>query len=210
MTCIARLTNWDKTSFRIDACFTVSHIVLCKNKALANETLCKECIERPTESKYHTRMIHGLLTEPIPDNSSLYGGPVYWQKMKKFEEAGKKLSQEALEWIAKAQAAQEKAEMIQGAWKVQRPSTRDILDMKKKKIVPKEKPALPKYFKPVEVKYVESDTLPVKMETDTMKVSQYTLGDDAVWIAENGMVFRDTGDIGEFMGMYLNDEFIEA
>ena len=210
MTCIARLTNWDKTSFRIDACFTVSHIVLCKHKALANENLCKNCMVRPTESKYHTRMIHGLLTEPIPDTSSLYGGPVYWQKMKKFEEAGKKLSEEALEWIAKAQAAQEKAEMIQGAWKVQRPSTRDILDMKKKKIVPKEKPALPKYFKPVEVKYVESDTPPVKMETDSMKVSQYTLGDDAVWIAENGMVFRDTGDIGEFMGMYLNDEFIEA
>ena len=211
MPCLARLTNWDKTSFRIDTCFSVSHLILCKNKALDNG-LCKTCIERPTESKYQTRMIHGLLTEPIPLQSSLYGSPMYWHKMKKFEESGKKLSQEAEEWIAKAQAAQEKAELMEGAWKVQRPSAKDIY-MKKKVKQEKEKAQkeMPTYFKPVVVKYRESEKSPEKLETDSMKVSHYTLGDDLVWIAENGMVFQDVkGELGEFIGTYLNDEFTEA
>jgi hypothetical protein len=132
--------------------------------------------------------------------------------MKKFEESGKKLSQEAEEWIAKAQAAQEKAELVEGAWKVQRPSAKDIY-MKKKVKQDKEnaQKEMPTYFKPVVMKYRESEKPPEKLETDSMKVVQYTLGDDLVWIAENGMVFQDVkGELGEFIGMYLNDEFTEA
>jgi len=203
MACLARLTSWEKTSFRIDSCFTVSHVVLCKNMAVG--TLCKECMARPTESKYHSRMIHGLLTEPIPMNSSIYGGPVYWAKMKKFEDAGKILSADAKMWIEKAEEAQSAAEE-RGGIKVQRLSAKMIERMARAKAVAKdakEVKEVPKVslFKPVEVRFSESEKTPVRMETDTMGIKLEVVDGVSMWIAENGMMFENVkGEIGELIG----------
>lgn len=210
MPCLARLTNWDKTSFRIDSCFTVSHVVLCKNK-VTEGPLCAECMKRPTESKYHTRMIHGLITEPIPMNSSIYGGHVYWAKMKKFEEAGKVLTAEAKEWIALASAAQEAAEAL-GGCKVQRISDRAIEMVKAKAAAVKAKAAAAKaatnvvqkevrsIFTPVEVRFSETEKAPVKMDTDSMAIKLEVIDGKSMWVAENGMRFEDVkGEIGELI-----------
>lgn len=208
MPCLARLTNWDKTSFRIDSCFTVSHVVLCKNK-VSEGVLCAECLKRPTESKYHTRMIHGLLTDPIPMNSSIYGGPVYWTKMKKFEDAGKVLSEEAKAWIALASAAQGAAEAI-GGCKVQRISDKAIEMVKAKAAAVKakaaavkaaaEKPVQKFIFTPVEVRFTESEKVPIKMDTDSMAIKLEVIDGVSVWVAENGMRFEDVkGEIGELI-----------
>lgn len=223
--CLARLTNWDKTSFRIDSCFTVSHIVLCKRKVSVScgssvtgvsgvpSVLCDECLKRPTEGKYHSRIIHGLLTEPIPITSSIYGGPIYWAKMKKFKDAGKTLSDEAKAWIAKAAAAQDAAEAI-GGWKVQRLSDKSIEMVKAAKAqaaAVKAKAAaakaglaqkeLPKsIFTPVEVRFRETEKPPVRLETDSMMIRQEVIDGVSVWVAENGMRFEDVkGEVGELV-----------
>ena len=244
--CLARLTNWDKTSFRIDSCFTVSHIVLCKRKVSVSgvsgvsgvssvssvsgvpgvpgvsgvpPVLCDECLKRPTEGKYHSRIIHGLLTEPIPITSSIYGGPIYWAKMKKFKDAGKLLSDEAKAWIAKAAAAQDAAEAI-GGWKVQRLSDKSIEMVKARAAAVKSQAAavkakaaaakaglaqkeLPKsIFTPVEVRFRETEKLPVRLETDSMMIRQEVIDGVSVWVAENGMRFEDVkGEIGELVSL---------
>ena len=210
MPCLARLTNWDKTSFRIDSCFTVSYVVLCKNKVSVTSEgpLCAECLTRPTESKYQTRMIHGLLTDPIPLTSSIYGGHVYWAKMKKFEDAGKILSAEAKAWIATASLAQEAAEAL-GGCKVQRISDKAIEMAKAKAAVVKAKAAAAKgavqkevrsIFTPVDVRFSESEKAPVKLETDSMAIKLEVIDGVSVWVAENGMRFENVkGEVGELI-----------
>ena len=211
MPCLGRLTNWDKTSFRIDSCFTVSYVVLCKNKVSVTSEgpLCAECLTRPTESKYQTRMIHGLVTDPIPLTSSIYGGPNYWTKMKKFEDAGKVLSAEAKAWIATAAAAQESAEAI-GGCKVQRISDRAIEMVKAKAAAVKAKAAAVKanatkttqksIFTPVQARFSESDKAPTKLDTDSMAIKLEVIDGISMWVAENGMRFEDVkGEVGELI-----------
>jgi len=156
-------------------------------------------------------MIHGLITDPIPLTSSIYGGHAYWAKMKKFEEAGKVLSAEAKAWIAKAAAAQESAEAL-GGCKVQRISDRAIEMVKAKAAAVKAKAAAAKdaaktvqkersIFTPVEVRFSESDKAPTKMDTDSMAIKLEVINGVSVWVAENGMRFEDVkGEVGELIG----------
>lgn len=218
MTCLGRLTNWDKTSFRIDSCFTVSQVYQCGRKA--DGDLCQKCLERPRDGKYQTRILHGLVTEPIPLVSNVYGSPVYWQKLKKLEEAGKVLSLEAKEWIQAAEAAQAETEK-EGAWKVQRPSAKEVEKMRKAKTSKAkaktaEKPkvtqmqSIKEIFKPVEVRFKEIDKPPVKMETDSIDLCKMVIGEMTVFIVDE-LVF-DTGakgEVGEHIGYYRGEEFFE-
>jgi hypothetical protein len=154
-------------------------------------------------------MIHGLLTDPIPLTSSIYGGPNYWTKMKKFEDAGKVLSAEAKAWIATATAAQEAAEAL-GGCKVQRISDRAIEMAKAKAAAVKAKAAAVKssaqkdvrsIFTPVEARFSESDKAPAKMDTDSMAIKLEVIDGVSMWVAENGMRFEDIkGEIGELIG----------
>jgi hypothetical protein len=157
-------------------------------------------------------MIHGLLTDPIPLTSSIYGGHVYWAKMKKFEDAGKVLSAEAKAWIATASAAQEAAEAI-GGCKVQRISDRAIEMVKAKAAAVKAKAAAVKakaaagavqkersIFTPVEVRFSESEKAPLKLETDSMAIKLEVIDGISMWVAENGMRFEDVkGEVGELL-----------
>ena len=129
--CLARLTNWDKTAERLAPCMTACRIVLCKNTREGDSPLCAHCKSRPVDGKYQTRMIHGLLTEPIPDISRLYGGPWYWMQVDKHGEPTNK------EWLAAAMASQAAAEeAVAGtgwtAWKVQRLGVKEV-EMRKRK-----------------------------------------------------------------------------
>lgn len=239
--CLARLTSWSKTSVRLAPCMTACRIVLCKNAREGDSPLCAHCKSRPVDGKYQTRMIHGLLTEPIPDISRLYGGPWYWMQVDKHGEPTNK------EWLAAAMASQEAAEQavdaagVKGwtAWKVQRMGVKEI-EMRKRKAegakakafaakavgaapvaaasVTAAKPpqvkkagTLLNIFYKVEKKYEEAVADPVMMETDTYRIRKQKVGDIEVWISENGMVFdcEDGGKIGEWIGRYVNEEFVE-
>jgi len=214
--CLGRLTNWDKTSFRIDSCFTVSQVYQCARKA--DGDLCEKCLERPRDGKYQTRILHGLVTEPIPLVSNVYGSPVYWQKMKKFEEAGKVLSLDAKAWIEAAAAAQAETEK---EWKVQRPSAKEVeKEMRKAKaskakaasatVKPKTTQNLKEIFKPVEVRFKEIDKPPVKMETDSIDVCKMVIGEMSVFIVDELVFDTDAkGEMGEHIGYYRGEEFFE-
>jgi len=220
--CLGRLTNWDKTSFRIDSCFTVSQVYQCGRKA--DGELCEKCLERPRDGKYQTRILHGLVTEPIPLVSNVYGSPVYWQKMKKLEDAGKVLSAEARAWIEAAEAAQAETEKEEG-WKVQRPSAKEV-EKEMKKVAaskakakakasataanPKATQSLKEIFKPVEVRFKEVDKPPVKLETDSIDVCKMVIGEMSVFIVDE-LVFDidNKGEIGDHIGYYREEEFFE-
>jgi hypothetical protein len=215
--CLGRLTNWDKTSFRIDSCFTVSQVYQCGRKA--DGDLCEKCLERPRDGKYQTRILHGLVTEPIPLVSNVYGSPVYWQKMKKFEEAGKVLSLDARAWIEAAEAAQ--AETETKGWKVQRPSAKEVeKEMKKVKaskaktaaaaVKPKASQNIKEIFKPVKVRFKEIDKPPIKMETDSIDVCKMVIGELSVFIVDELVFDTDAkGEMGELIGYYRGEEFLE-
>ena len=228
MPCMARRTHWVNTRFRIDNGFTVSHVVLCQGEASGD--LCQRCANRRRDNtRDQSAMLHGLLTEPIPENSFIYGGPVFWAKMKKFEDAGKVLSAEARAWLTMASAAQDAAEAI-GGCKVQRLDVNDTQTMTKGQLRAKAarakvtatatatataKPAgtsavkakasdntvsLKNVFAPVEVRFTESETPPVTMETDSMNIRLEVVNGKSVWVAENGMMFEDIkGEPGELL-----------
>lgn len=235
--CLARLTSWSKTAERLAKCMTASRIVLCKNTPERDSPICEYCKGRPVDGKYQTRMIHGLLTEPIPDVSRLYGGPWYWMQVDKH---GEPTNKEWLEAAMASQAAAEEVVVAAGAkpWKVQRPSVKEM-EMRKRKAegakakafaakasgagaeakaaVASPAPAkkagtLLNIFYKVEKKYEEAAPDPVMMETDSYRIRKQKVGDIEVWISENGMVFdceEGTGKIGEWIGRYANDEFVE-
>ena len=261
--CLARLTNWDKTAERLAPCMTACRIVLCKNTREGDSPLCAHCKSRPVDGKYQTRMIHGLLTEPIPDISRLYGGPWYWMQVDKHGEPTNK------EWLAAAMASQAAAEQavadavdvagVKGltAWKVQRMGVKEI-EMRKRKAegakakafaakgsvasaeakaaasteakaaapaavgakaappAPAKKAGKPgtllNIFYKVDKKYEEAAADPVMLETDSYRILKQKIGDIEVWISENGMVFDcedGSGKIGEWIGRYVNEEFVE-
>jgi hypothetical protein len=166
-------------------------------------------------------MLHGLITEPIPAVSALYGSPMFWQKMKKLEESGR-MTKEAKEWIQAAEALASQAEA--GAWKVQRPSDKEVeREMRKAavskakakaKSIPKPSQAqgqnLKEIFKPVEVRFKEVDKPVVKMETDSIDLCKMVIGDITVLIVDDLVFDVDAkGEPGDHIGYYRDGEFIE-
>lgn len=211
--CLARLTDVDRTSAIIGCSSKItSQVMLCKN--IAEEgNLCEECMSRPSSS------VHGLITEPIPDTSRIYGGKLYWTRVSQY-------GNPSLHWIVQAEAAQKKVESIQGAWKVQRPSPDEIEEMAKiLKPKPKAKakvavaPAAPaaqavdkksqktllSSFTPIKVLYEESEKAPEQLPTDSYTIQKSVLEGVSVWITEAGHVFEcdSIGEPGKFLGIIV-------
>jgi hypothetical protein len=93
--------------------------------------LCEGCKRRTSAGKTQSSMIHGLLTEEIPEYSHIFGSRWYWEKVRKSGEP-------PADWIAAALEAQAAAEAwCAGAgvvgWRVQRPSDSDVQEMIHKK-----------------------------------------------------------------------------
>jgi hypothetical protein len=93
--------------------------------------LCEGCKRRTSAGKTQSSMIHGLLTEEIPEYSHIFGSRWYWEKVRKSGEP-------PADWIAAALEAQAAAEAwCAGAgvvgWRVQRPSDSDVEEMVRKK-----------------------------------------------------------------------------
>ena len=204
---------------------TAARVVLCKNNAVDDSSLCAVCSARPLDGKFQDRILHGLLTDPIPEISRIYGGPWYWDQITKhFPD-----SEPEHEWLSAALESQRLAEEFcgPGAWKVQRPNAR-VLQMRarakasKLKASSKEKLPLSKEkekvvgtvlanFSPIKVLYEESAAEPVKMSTDSMKIRKETFGEIVVWITENGLVFDcdTTGEPAELIARYVDGDLVE-
>ena len=220
--CLARLTNWDKTSCRLAPCMTASRVMVCKNVPLGSSPLCQKCMERPLDGKYQSRMMHGLLTEPIPEGSKLYGGPWYWLQVDKHGDP--KDSQ----WVASAIESQRLAEEWcgSGAWKVQRMSAKDVqmaaeAKKAKRRVNANAKANAKAKVNPSPTKeklhaistklvFKESIDPPVMMQTDSYTLRKEVYGDMEVFISQNGMVFEsDDGEPGELIAKYIDGEFVD-
>jgi hypothetical protein len=226
--CLARLTKWNKTTGRLAPCMTAARVVLCKNSPKDPESsLCDECLARPLDGKYQDRILHGLLTEPIPEISRIYGGPWYWDQVEKHFPDGEP---DDKQWLAAALESQRLAEEFcgPGAWKVQRPNAR-VIQMRKsmasaKRANAKVKVTVPApakekitgtvlaSFSPIKIIYQEDAAEPVKLATDTMKIRKETYGQMEVWITESGLVFDcdTTGEPAELIARYADGEFSEV
>ena len=215
--CLARLTNWEKSYGQLGPAARASMVRVCKKTPLAGELLCEECKRRPEGGKYQSRMLHGLLTDPPPPDSCIYGGSLYWLRMQKL---GDRADPDP-DWLEAASAAQAAAEAWcteagYKPWKVQRPSTYELEEMKRTKKSAATAAAAPptgtvkgtllKAFAPIKVLYEESDKTPVKLPVDSMKITKVELDAGPVWQTENGLVFDcdTTGEPGELLGRMVD------
>jgi hypothetical protein len=129
--CLARLTQWEKTKGNHGESSTTScHVKLCKTVPVSGN-LCEGCKRRTSAGKTQSSMIHGLLTEEIPEYSHIFGSRWYWEKLRKS-------GSPPADWIAAALEAQAAAEAwCAGAgvvgWRVQRPSDSAVEEMVRKK-----------------------------------------------------------------------------
>ena len=228
--CLARLTSWDKTNCAIGTSNKRASIVkVCKNVPEKGQSLCQECAERPTESKYQTRMIHGVLTDAPCEGSHIYGSSWYWQQVAMYGET------DDTDWIAGALKAQKEAEEFCGstdpeAWKVQRPDQKELVEMQKRKkkenkevaaarvAAVKEKDSekgkgkdkdkdkakkgtLLESFPLIRVMYQESEKTPEKLATDSCPIWKDVKEGVDVWVSESGYIFAcdSTGGVGELI-----------
>jgi hypothetical protein len=89
-------------------------------KAQTDGLLCQDCSLRTPNHIRHQRRIHGLLTEPIPHDSHIYGSPWYIQQVERYGEPPD-------EWVESAKAQQEVAEQwVEDAWKIREPLTKAL------------------------------------------------------------------------------------
>ena len=102
--CLARITNWEKTNFLIAPRTRVSCVSICRNTPEEGLDLCKRGLSRNIGGKNQTPMIHGLLYEPIPDYSRVYGSPWYYEKVREHGEPDPSILKDA---IAAMKAAEE-------------------------------------------------------------------------------------------------------
>jgi len=179
-------------------------------------------MERPLDGKYQSRMMHGLLTEPIPEGSKLYGGPWYWLQVDKHGDPKEK------EWLSSAIESQKVAEEWcgAGAWKVQRMSAKDVQMASEEKARRRAKAKadanakakananakkhLQTHTIATRLVYKESIDAPVMMQTDSYTLRKEVYGDMEVFISQNGMVFEsDDGEPGELIARYVKGEFVD-
>ena len=217
--CLARLTHWDSTWSQIGPGTRASYVKICTNKPVEGMLLCKHCLQRPLDGKTQSSLLHGLLTEPIPYASALYGGPRYWERVGAYD-----LKPDPV-WLAKAKAAQKEAEEwcrpYGVPWKVQRFSKEEIEEMKKASTKPKgtkakssptEKPTgtLLQTFVPIKVMYEESSKPIEKVQTDSMPMWKEETDTGPVWITETGLVFdcASNGEPGQLIAKYVKGEIV--
>ena len=197
--CLARLTSWEKTKGVIGISNrTASHVHVCKGIPVSGP-LCEWCKKRPVDGKYQSKMLHGLLTDPIPDVSHIYGGRWYWAQVE-----GKKGGDPAEAWVVAAQEAQAAAEEWcgAGAWTVQRPEALALKEMVRKKnedvtkrraqtaaAAASPKGTLLTSFPVIESYYQEVPDAPLAGRGFDATMWKETRDGVEVWVWENGMVF---------------------
>ena len=175
--------------------------------------LCLACSNRSRTHPKNVLRLHGLLTEPIPDTSHIYGGSWYWRQVEAHGEP-------ALEWIAEASARQAEAEAwVEGAFKVKPSESTEDRDMgsasasasssqkkkTKQRANAKAKPTpeilpLTKLFPPkVTPVYKEVSKSVTTMATDYLSIVKGIHNGVPVWVLPNGKMM-DMDEQGEPRG----------
>jgi len=178
MFCKARLT---KAASRIRIGTSKRYALkayVCSNPS--EDDLCCECKKRSRTAQKQASRLHGLLTEPIPADSHIYGGTWYMEQVKRFGDPP------AL-WISSAQQHQAIAEQwVDGSVGIELACTLQEMPLKQTKLCPKK----------ICMMYKESDKPIVTLPRDTYAITKGVVDGIPVWILPNGKLF-DMDDQGE-------------
>jgi hypothetical protein len=213
--CLARLTEWETTKFKIGPDGQrASFAIACKNMAKDGTSLCEICRGRPKKSKYQSLMMHGLVTEPIPEGSKIYGSPYYWETVAEYGDP----EEECKRGAVMAQFELERTAFRRGVrpWRVQRPSDEELENMKKEKQkveVNKKSTLMASGFMLIKKMYEESEKEPEKLPLDTIDITRIQLDcKDVWWVHETNMVFSidESGQPDEFLGFKVGDRLKPA
>lgn len=196
MRCHARLTRWDSRCTIGTGKKMALKVYVCNSPA--DGELCVGCARRTTLPGKHEPRLHGLLTEPIPDNSHIYGGAWYWRQVEKYGEPPE-------EWVASAKAQQAAAEQwVEGGWSVAacadpvKPEERIEAKMppKKKGSAPTQAVKVLSALLALPPLYKVSDKPVLKVHTDYWTIVKGEHNGIPVWILPNGKRF-DMDEKGE-------------
>lgn len=186
--CHARLTKWSSRIHIGSSKLNALQVYICNRPAEDGELLCDVCCNRSATHIKHEPRLHGLLTEPIPENSHIYGGTWYLNAVKKFGEP-------PLDWVLSAKKNQQIAEnWIEGACTVEAQSISMNIDKemngrkKRAKMIAVNTVAKEAIF-PSEVRYIESDKPILKVATDSYVIQKGEHNGVPVWILPNGKMF---------------------
>ena len=101
--CYGRICNFEKNRMLFgDGKHIAALEFRCPNKLLEGTKLCPTCHGRPQQGKIQTSLLHGLIGEPIPPWSHIFGGEWYRAKVVTYGEPDEKE-------MAKGKAAQAEA-----------------------------------------------------------------------------------------------------
>lgn len=180
-------------------------------------SLCKTCAKKSLTHVRHEPRLHGLLTEPIPDDSHIFGGAWYLRMVERF-------GPPPMEWVIAAEVNQKIAEgWVDGAWKYEgkaqsndSTTEQDMqgMESEKGKKVPKKGPKkgtgqatataaatapapAPKQtvstplttLAPVEIMYREAAKPIRTFATDSYTITKGVFQDIPVWILPNGKMY---------------------
>jgi len=216
--CLARITNWEKTNFLIAPRTRVSCVAICRNTPEEGLDLCKRCLTRNIGGKNQTPMIHGLLYEPIPEYSRVYGSPWYFEKVREHGEPEPSILKEAIEatkaaeeWLFGAKGAKGSQTTQSLSNNKEEMPVKKITKQRVVKAKEKEKvPVVQKIPLLIKVLYEESPKPPQRLPTDSYTAELKDISGTKVWIVA-GRVFDSTpsGEIGELIGKYVDGEFLD-
>jgi len=205
MKCHARLTKYTTRSVIGEGKHYALQAYTCRG-TVAEGLLCLACSNRSRTHPKNVLRLHGLLTEPIPDNSHIYGGSWYWRQVEAYGEP-------PAEWIAEAIARQAEAEgWVEGAFKVKPSESTEDRNMgststSQKKLKEKAKPKptpeilpLTKLFPPkVTPLYKEVPKSVTTMCIDYRTIVKGVHNGKPVWVLPNGKMM-DMDEQGEPKG----------
>ena len=181
--CHARLTQWDsKQPIGTSKRYALKTFI-CRNIILDAALLCIRCSTRSRDTKSESRL-HGLLTEPIPDDSHIYGGAWYNKQVERFGEPSE-------EWVKSAKDAQKIAEeWVENAWTIDAVGAVAAVPGIEKNPVIQEMPAKNRVLpKESFIIYKETDDPVVHVETDRYTIRKGIFNTIPVWILPNGKMF---------------------
>ncbi len=216
MACLARLTNFNKNNWEICPRRVATLVKTCSNPAVHGTNLCERCSTREEGGRALSQAIHGLLTDPIPEYSHIYGGPWFWKWVNKTE------ADPPEHWVLLAEEAQEAAEKFceEAGYKPWRFTSTQSTDVKEgeEEMPPKKLPKaadLPakakvtNYIKTVTKFYHETADEPVKLATDTQKIWLELIDENEVWVCETGFVFENNeGKVGKPIGRIIEGDLV--
>jgi hypothetical protein len=184
--CHARLTQWESRSKIGSSKFCALKVFVC-NLVPTKGLLCEVCSQRSRDTPRHSPRLHGLLTEPIPEDSHIYGSAWYWKQVAKFGDP-------PAEWVESAKEQQRLADL----WIEAKPKLRVDTMPPKKKQEPKASPQI--FPREAFLLYKESDKPAMKLLTDSYTIKKEVYNGVPVWVLPNGVRF-DMNEKGEPMNI---------